>query len=340
LTGNNRIIVKHGLSEYATSHVTSFGFSSLMNVAKVDCHDLMQEDIAFRIAPIINASGRMSCPDIAYRLLMEKDSSTADLIAEGLIDLNRDRKKAQKKTTNDAIEMIKKNKSAYRHGALLYCPDWHIGIVGIVASKIVEYLGRPALVIGRNGKAYKGSGRTIPDVNIKDILDSIGDKIFASYGGHANAVGVTLKPEIVEDNKLDLANQIFNTECEKYFNANNIGETYNFYDIDIKPASVTMENARKIKKFMYPYSEENPEPIFKLNKVTPYNVKIREGDGWSLTTFMVKQGEDNKIPFSFKQFNSLDKQDLEGHTVNIYFQFPQKLDTTYVDINVIKIEKA
>ena len=339
IVGDNRIIVKHGLSEYAKNHVISFGFDSLMRVSNIDSNEIMQEDVAFKIAPLINASGRLSSPDIAYRLLVEKDSLTADLIAENLVELNNKRKKIQNDITHSAIEMVKENKSKYTHGMLLYNKDWHVGVVGIVASKVVEYFGKPAIILGHNGVACKGSGRTIPGVNIKAILDNIGHKVFSEYGGHENAVGVTIKPDIIEENKIDFANMVFNAECEKYFSSQGVKEQYRFYDADIKVSSVNIDTAKKIKKFIYPYSNDNPEPIFKLNSVTAFNVKVRNGKGWSLITFNVKSGSE-EVPFSFNQFNSSENQDLEGHKVNVYFHFPQRLNGKYINLNVLKIEKV
>jgi len=339
LVGNNRIIVRNGLSEFATSHVSSFGFSSLIAKAKVKAGEILQEDVSFRIVPMINASGRMAKPDFAYHLLMENDSTTADLIAENLFDLNSERKKLQRKITKEAIEMVRANEGGYKHGIMLCRDDWHIGIVGIVASKIVECFGKPAIVIGKHDGKYKGSGRTPPEINLKEILDQIGDKLFTAYGGHAAAVGVSLKPEIMDSNKLSLANKLFNEECEKYCLNNSIEQVQQYYDLELKASSVNLDTARLIKNNLYPYSDINPEPVFKLSNAVVSDAQLKEGQGWSMLTFNASV-DGIQIPFVFRQFNPEKKTDLGGGTHDLYFKLPQdtKGSGKGIDISLIDIE--
>ena len=247
IIGDNRIIVKHGLGEYALNHVVASGLIALLKKSGVYSKSISQEDVLFKIAPRINAAGRLGRPDIAFKLLVENDLATAELMASNLSELNDKRKVLQKKMEKEAIKTVKANPEKYEHGIVLYNPEWSIGVVGIVASKVVETFHKPTLIIGKNGDDLKGSGRSLDNVNLKEILD-LCKEIFVGFGGHAAAAGVTLKPEY-----LDKANELFNNACKQYYETHGRPTECSYYDVVIPPIEVSIKNSALLLDTLYPY---------------------------------------------------------------------------------------
>jgi single-stranded-DNA-specific exonuclease len=318
VVGDNRIIIKNGLTEYAINHIRGYGLRALLEQSNVHVNSLTQEDISFKIAPKINAIGRIYKPDAIYHLLIERDVQNALEIMEHIIDYNDKRKKIQHEIEIEAKKIIKENYQEYKYGILCFNEKWHIGVVGIVASKIVEFCDCPALVIGHSNGVWKGSGRSINGVNIKEILDSCSD-LFISYGGHAGAVGATIKNELIND-----APKIFNEACEKYFKTHSISkDIIKYFDATIKPSAINMEIGEKIIE-MSPWCQyNNPEPIFKLSDVKIVNSKFIEKETWKLLKFYVEKNG-VKSEFMFKTFSPVCGAEIEGRIADIYFKFPQK----------------
>jgi len=335
IKGDNRIIVKHGLNEFAVSHVIASGLHALINTCYIKNKTLTTEDVAFKIAPRINACGRISTPRIAYDLLIERNMVTADLRVSDLNEFNKERKAMQRGIATDASQMVKDNPESYRSGIMVWNPVWHIGTVGIVASRLVEEFKVPAVVIGKQGDLYKGSGRSLGNINLKHILDDCKD-LFESYGGHALAAGVTLKPD-----SLDKANSLFNNACKKYFKSNVFPNEDMYYDATLKIESVSMELAEGLLNSMYPYCKQsNPEPIFRLSDVKIDETDIKEGDGWTLIKLYVEKGG-VRMPYMLKMFSSKFGSEINGQQADIYFSFPQNFDVNQphaFQLNLIDID--
>jgi len=320
IKSDNRIIVKYGLNEFALSHVIASGLHALVNNCYIKNKSLTTEDVAFKIAPRINACGRISTPLIAYELLIERNMVTADLRAEELNDLNKERKTMQRGIALGASQMVKDNPELYKSGIMVWNPKWHIGTVGIVASRLVEEFKVPAVVIGKQGDLFKGSGRSLGNINLKHILDDCKD-LFESYGGHALAAGVTLKPD-----SLDKANSLFNNACKKYFKSNVFPNEDMYYDATLKIGSVSMELAERLLNSMYPYCRQsNPEPIFRLSDVKIDETDIKEGDGWTLVKIYIEK-DGVRMPYMLKTFSTKFGSEINGQTADVYFSFPQNFD--------------
>ena len=314
---DNRIIVKNGLTSYCINHILSSGLTALMKQSRINAPTLSQMDISFKLAPKINAAGRMSDANIAYSLLTERNSDIADKIAKMLTDYNDERKLLQKRIEEEAIVCVESDKANSTHGILVWCKGWHIGIVGIVASKLTEIYNKPALVIGDNGGVLKGSGRSIKGVNVKEILD-LCPEIFITYGGHAGAVGVTLKNECRND-----ASKIFNDACRKYFEDNNIdNDNFRYYDAKLTAKAIDPKTSQLIADNLYPYCDENnPEPIFMLPDAIIRKPIFHEGAGWKLMSFNCER--DVEVKYPFKMFSPKWGSEIEGRKADIYFSFPQ-----------------
>ena len=320
IIGDNRIIVKNGLRDNALNHVVAQGLISLIRKSGIYSSTLTQEDVLFKISPRINAVGRLGKPDMAYKLLIEHDQSMSELMAENLNDNNNNRKKIQKKIAHEAEEMVKKNKDLYKHGIVVYNPEWPVGVIGIVASKLSETFFKPAIVIGKHKEVVKGSGRSVEQVNLKEILDGCSYAL-ETYGGHKLAAGVTVKADFV-----DKINAIFNEECEKYYKIHGFPEEIRYYDASLKAGALSIKNANILSESLYPYcTQNNPEPVFLLSNAQIVDANLKEGDGWSLLTFNgSKDGVKSVLPF--KMFSGEFGAEINGLTADIYFSFPQSTE--------------
>ncbi len=331
--GNNRIIVKNGLKQYSLDNVVASGFNALLRKSGIDSQDVSQEDILFKIAPKINAAGRLSKPDLAYYLLTEHDPDIAEDMADDLKGHNDERKKIQKEMEIEATKMVQSNIEKYKHGIMVFKPEWKVGVVGIVASKLVETFSVPSVVICKNGEAFKGSGRSLENINLKEILDGC-KHIFEGYGGHPLAAGVHLKPEF-----LDKANDIFNEACEKYYKVNGYPKDIRYYDVSLSPKLISIKTVSMLLETMYPYcSQFNPEPIFLLKDAIIESPNLKEIGSWKILTFSAsKDGE--KTSMQFKTFNGGIGTEISGCKADIYFSFPQITEKNrfnqYPTLNVI-----
>lgn len=320
LNKDNRILVKNGLKINALNHVWGCGLHAIMSKLKLNINHLTQEDIQFKIAPRLNAMGRMEMPDFVLNLLMESNYDKAVLMFDELERCNNDRKREQKKIENEAKKIIESNKDNYKNGIVIYNEKWHIGVIGIVAAKLMENYRKPCLVIGKQGDKWKGSGRSIAGINLKEIMDDCSD-VFENYGGHSGAAGFTVK-----ENKIEIINDQFNKSCEKYYKNKSVPNDIRYYDAELKLQSMSLETASTLFNNLYPYNEEiNPEPIFRISDMIISGLEEFSGDGWRLFIFRgVKDGKDIEFPFKmfFRNFGS----EINGAKVDVYFSFPQHIE--------------
>ena len=315
IIGDNRIIVKHGLENYAMTHIRPTGLRSLMGIGNIKSFHLTQMDVSFKIAPRINAVGRIDKPDLVFKLMTEYDVNISEELADKVNCCNVERKKIQKSMENQAVECVKNSK--FENGILIKDKSWHIGIIGIVASRIAEDFNKPTLILGTYEGKWRGSGRTVNGINIKNILDKC-SFMFERYGGHAGAVGCVLKEEYI-----DTCAKIFDDTCKEFITA---GKSDTYYDATLKIQAVKKENATELNEKLYPYCKDhNPEPIFKLSGVYVYGVEIKEGEGWKLMSFSVAN-KDDSVKYAFKCFSPKFGTEIEGEKFNVYFTFPQKWD--------------
>lgn len=190
LHGENRVIASLGLN--ALRLAVNPGLKALLEVSRLGGKPLSSGEVAFRIAPRINAAGRMDIARDVIDLFSTKDASHAKEIAGRLDKLNSERQEEERRIV-DAIEQRLAEDSAVRDA---YCmvidgEGWHRGVIGITATRVVERYGRPALVVSRDGEEAHGSGRSIPVFHLLQALESC-PQLFSRFGGHAHAVGFSL----------------------------------------------------------------------------------------------------------------------------------------------------
>lgn len=193
LKGENRLFVKHGLK--GLRDVANLGLRNLIEACGLGSRPISEGDLAFRIGPRINAAGRMGMTDLAVRLFFSETPEESLALVQKLDELNAQRQKTEEKIFNEARERIEERGLDKKYKCLvLGSPDWHRGVIGIVASKLKDCFNRPVVLFAyENGQAH-GSGRSIPEVPLIELLEDC-RHLFLSYGGHKLAVGCTLPAE-------------------------------------------------------------------------------------------------------------------------------------------------
>ena len=321
---DNRIIVKNGLSFF--KNLSSEGLATLVKFCKLRNITITQQQVGFRLVPRLNAVGRLGSPQEAFDLLVSKDKDEIEDIMQSIEITNQQRQKIQGDILEEAMEMVDEKEMSY--GILLVSPKWNIGVVGIVASKIVDKLHKPTVVIGRDKGVWKGSGRSIEGLSLIKILDQCKD-MFVKYGGHEAAAGVSIKK-----NYLDKSVKMFNNACQKVLTEEKKNcDKKIFYDVVLKMSSVNNETYELVKK-LYPYCNiNNPEPVFKLSDVKMSLVDKKENANWTLSIFKV-----DGINYKFKTF---DKEiiNCDSRKVNVYFKFPQSYEEKWgMSLDVVGVE--
>lgn len=200
LTGENRILVKHGLEGLRS--VRSHGLRALLETAGLAPGEIPSAgQVAFRIAPRLNAAGRMDDATAIVELLLTEDEERARELAERLQSLNRDRQDAENEIVREILDACLAAPVSDAQAALVFSGrDWLRGVVGIVASRLVERFRRPVFVLGEDEEqgVAQGSGRSVPRFHLLEALESMPD-LFLRFGGHRQAAGVALPAERVAE---------------------------------------------------------------------------------------------------------------------------------------------
>lgn len=197
LVDENRALALLGLRRLAQTQKP--GLRALMRVSGVDAAALDESSIGFRLAPRINASGRLCRPDAALALLLTDDADEAKRLAEELETLNRERQAVEERISREAIEQIESWPEARRRrrGYVVAGEGWHEGVIGIVASRLVERYNRPVVIVAGTEGDWKGSGRSVPAFDLHGGLAACSGHL-KRFGGHRAAAGLTIEGERVE----------------------------------------------------------------------------------------------------------------------------------------------
>jgi single-stranded-DNA-specific exonuclease len=263
LTGENRAIAALGLA--ALANPVQPGLRALMQLAKIPTNRApTATEVGFRLAPRINAAGRMDIADDVVELFLTRDAARARTLAEKLDQLNQDRRDSEARAL-DAIDrelltLVDADGNYPRECMILGHADWHRGVLGILASRVVERTGRPALVLTHaDGKAH-GSGRSVAGFHLLDAIATAGaadpaTPLFHRFGGHAHAVGFSLASDRIE---------LLRTRMREYAAIHLTAELLTpqlEYDAELDFAEITPELYAWITRCA-PFGVDNPEPIF------------------------------------------------------------------------------
>ncbi len=192
----NRVLAHWGL--VAMRSTTNPGLRALLNKTGLSGRALNAEDIGFQIGPRINASGRLGSAERAVELLLAKDERTADSYADQLDDLNTERRRIEREVHAEAREAAAALGDHDQAPVLFIAGQgWHQGVVGIVAARLVEEFGRPAIVVGLDGEQGRGSARSVPGFSVLEVLNGAAEHML-QHGGHEQAAGLEMRADAVE----------------------------------------------------------------------------------------------------------------------------------------------
>jgi single-stranded-DNA-specific exonuclease len=253
LTGENRVFAKLGLD--ALQKAVNPGLKALLEVSQLGGRPLTSGEVAFRIAPRINAAGRMDVARDVIDLFSTKDALRAQQIANKLDQLNTARQKEEREIL-ESIKLRVEEEPALRDA---YCvvidgDGWHRGVIGITATRVVEQFGRPALVISRDGEEAHGSGRSIPAFHLLDALESCA-ALFTRFGGHAHAAGFSLPSERIPQLRTHL-----DTYARERLTLADF-EPILHYDAELSLELVSPDFFQLLER-LQPFGVGNPEPVF------------------------------------------------------------------------------
>jgi single-stranded-DNA-specific exonuclease len=258
ITGENRILAFFGLKQINSN--PSVGLKGILDVCGLGDKEITISDIVFKIGPRINASGRMKLAYEPVELLVSTDHVFAKEKSDTINEYNNDRKDLDKNITDEAIALIVADKRyADRRSIVVHKPDWHKGVIGIVASRLSEEYYKPSIVLSNSNGLASGSARSVSGFDIYKAIDSCRD-LLENFGGHMYAAGLSMKEENV---------QTFTDRFEKYVSENILLEqTYPQIDIDavLEFKDITPKFFRVLKQFA-PFGPGNMKPIFVSKKV-------------------------------------------------------------------------
>lgn len=279
LTGINRILVKAGLE--VMGQQKREGIKALCASAGIEStSEVSSTDISFKLAPRINATGRLGKPDIAAKLLLSKEQKAAQKQAVDVEMANNERKEIEKTVLENAIKQAKKQIDENKNGLVLYNAEWHEGVIGIIAARIVDLYKKPTVILTSDSAnklvLAKGSGRSTPGVNIYTILSRC-DNAIDQFGGHPMAAGLSLEVKKINRFK-NLFNKHSTAEIQKKCKMEHSSN-----EIIIQNNENCWSLCKGLKK-MEPFGQGNPEPIFILNNACMTEVeKLREHLRYTIT---------------------------------------------------------
>jgi single-stranded-DNA-specific exonuclease len=259
---NNRVLVAQGLKRIQAGRCAA-GIRALLEVANRRREDLTATDLAFSVAPRLNAAGRLDDMSIGIRCLLADDLPTATALAAQLDQLNQERRAIEARMQIEALAAVKSlrepNPSIQRNGVCLYDESWHQGVVGLVASRVKERVRRPVIAFARaDDNGLRGSARSIPGVHIRDVLDAVAahhPDLISKFGGHAMAAGLS-----IELSKLDRFARAFDEEVSRWMAAA-AGHDAIETDGELEADEIALETARALRAGG-PWGQSFPEPSF------------------------------------------------------------------------------
>ena len=255
LTGENRTLVKYGL--HLLQQTDRPGLEALLEAVGLAGRPVTAENVSYAIAPRINAAGRMDSAVTALQLVLCEDPDRAEELANKLNEINTKRQETELQIFKAAQELLEQEPERLEDRViLLWGRDWHPGVIGIVASRLVERTGRPVIVatVDEHGEC-KGSGRSVQGFNLHACIGACAD-LLIRYGGHAMAAGLSVREENLPELRRRL-NDWAARECPV------LHSTPLECDLSIHLDRVTVESVRRLDE-LAPYGAENPTPVFLL----------------------------------------------------------------------------
>ena len=263
LDANNRVLVAQGLKRIRAGRCVA-GIRALLAIAGRPAHDLTASDLAFGVAPRLNAAGRIDDMTIGIQCLLADDLATAEPLAARLDELNQERRSIEARMQQVALGAVRcladpGPGAPQRSGVCLFDESWHQGVVGLVASRVKDRVRRPVIAFAIADEAsLRGSARSVAGIHIRDVLDSIATRhpdLIERFGGHAMAAGLTL-----ERAKLDRFARAFDEEVARWTAGAPAADTIET-DGELAPAEIALDTAQALRAGG-PWGQAFPEPCF------------------------------------------------------------------------------
>jgi len=325
VTGENRILAYYGLKR--VNEQPSVGIKALLDLTERKVEEINMQNLIFMVAPRINAAGRMDDARKAVELFTEKDSEKAAAIAQQLHADNSDRKEADSQITQEALEMLATTPAmTQRKTTVLYQSHWHKGVLGIVASRLIETYFKPTVVLTRSDAVVCGSARSVPGFNLYEAIHACRQYLLG-YGGHFAAAGLTMLPEHV-DRFTEAFEQVVAASLQQAHLTPEvlIDSTIHFSDIKFSFYNILQQ--------MRPFGPENREPVFVARGVenTGHSKIVKEKH----IRFVLQQG---RYHFTGIGFGLADKFALleNSKTIDIVFKIDENRwnNSKTLQLNVI-----
>ena len=282
LTGENRIFVKQGLEMLKCTH--NHGLKALIECTKIPMERLSAYHIGFVLGPCINASGRLDTAKRALELLMAENRRDAMILAEDLKALNDSRKEMTEKGVEAAVKQIEEGPLKEDKVLVIYLPDCHESIAGIIAGRLKEKYYRPTFVLTRGAEGVKGSGRSIPVYNMFGEMCRCRD-LFTKFGGHRLAAGLSLEEENVEKFRR-VINELSDLSEDDLLPKVSI-------DMQLPFAYVTESLVEELE-LLEPFGKGNTRPLFAEKNLKVINPKII-GKNQNVLKFQAEDAKGNRM---------------------------------------------
>ena len=298
LVDENRALAAAGLRTLART--SRPGLKALMRTARVDPAAIDATAVAFRLAPRINAAGRLGRPDLALELLLTDDPATARQLADTLEDLNRERQAVEERILREAVARVESwpAERRARRGYVLWDDGWHEGVIGIVASRLVERFHRPVVLVARSGEGWKGSGRSVADFDLHAGLAACASHL-GRFGGHRAAAGLSIETEC-----LDAFSEAFGVHADAVLADADLRPTTTI-DAIVPAGALTLELAQELDR-LAPFGLGNPEPTLLVASVEAAGAGT-VGEGKHLRFRVRQQGRDGGSAIAFGLGGQLDR---------------------------------
>lgn len=295
ITGENRVLAKFGL-EVINANPRPGIKALVQNVKK---KELTITDVVFTVAPRINAAGRIHHGDYAVRLLTEFNLEQAEEVAKEIEQFNSDRKDLDKQITKEALLQIEENNEEKSFSTVVYNENWHKGVIGIVASRLVENYYRPTIVFTKSGDKLAASARSVKAFDIYDALEACSEHL-EQFGGHMYAAGMTLLEENYQKFK-----QAFEEVVQKTLHPD-LQTPEIEYDAEIQLTDINPKLVRILKQFE-PFGPQNMTPLFLVKDLTDSGyAKTLGSDEEHLKAFVKQNDSDSFGAIGFGLGNKID----------------------------------
>lgn len=322
MNGENRVLAYYGLQ--VINQNPRNGIKALIHQAKKKV--LTITDVVFTIAPRINAAGRLKHGNYAVELLTEMDFDSAIQFAADIEIFNADRKDLDKKITDEALIQIIDNEEEERFTSVVYQEDWHKGVIGIVASRLIEKYYRPTLVFTKSGDKLAASARSVKGFDVYNALQACSEFI-EQFGGHKYAAGLTLLPE----NYTNFKNK-FEEVVSKTIDKNLLTPEITI-DAEIELSEITPKLFRILEQ-MAPFGPQNMKPVFKSSCVRDNGYGKQVGADKTHLKLNVFQG-DNKQTFGAIGFNLGDKLEHVQNDFDIVYTLDENVWNGHKSIQLV-----